>query len=68
MKKIVMFAAFVAAMATFSVANAQDTKTKKCTKTEQCDKKCKKETCKNEACAKNECKDCQCGKKECKKG
>lgn len=74
MKKMVMFATFIAAMATFTVANAQDTKTKKSNKTEQCEKDCKKkeaccksDSCKNEACAKAKCKDCKCEKKKCKK-
>ena len=61
MKKLMMCAAFIAAMATFSTANAQDTKTKKC------QKKCDKATCKNAECKKAECKDCKCAKKECKK-
>ncbi|WP_455672308.1 hypothetical protein [Phocaeicola sp.] len=71
MKKLMMCAAFIAAMATFTTAGAQDTKTTKCTKTEQCqkkcDKKCDKATCKNAECKKAECKDCKCAKADCKK-
>ncbi|MGL5958992.1 MAG: hypothetical protein ACRCZZ_10485, partial [Phocaeicola sp.] len=51
MKKMVMCAAFIAAMATYGTANAQDVKTKSCTKSEQCDKKCSKE---DKKCSKEE--------------
>lgn len=67
MKKMMMFAAFVVAMATFTTVNAQDTKDKKCTKTEKCEKKCTKAECKSAECKKADCKDCKCGKGECKK-
>lgn len=67
MKKIMMCAAFIAAMATFTTVSAQDTKDKKCTKTEKCEKKCTKADCKSAECKKAECKDCKCGKGECKK-
>lgn len=39
MKKIVMCAAFIAALAIYTTASAQEAKTKPATKTEQCSKK-----------------------------
>lgn len=75
MKKIMLCAAFIAAMGIFTTANAQEPK--KCTKTEQCCQKkcdknekcaqaCCKENCKNADCKKNECKNCTCDKAKCK--
>lgn len=72
MKKIMMCAAFIAAMGLFTTVNAQE-KAKKCTKTEQCEKKCdqakKDKCCKAEGCTKADCKktDCKDCKKDCKK-
>ena len=63
MKKLMMCAAFIAAMATFTTAGAQDVKTKKCPRTEQCSKQCA-----NADCKKAECKDCKCGSAVCKDG
>lgn len=70
MKKFLMCAAFVAAMAMFGTVNAQDAKkAPKAQKpaTEQCTKKCDKKDakcCKTDAkCAK---KDAKCCKKNCK--
>lgn len=59
MRKVIVCAAFIAAMGLFTTANAQDVKTKKTTETEQCTKKCdSKSDCKKDAkCAKAECKD-----------
>lgn len=63
MKKLMMCAAFIAAMATFTTVNAQDVKTKKCPRTEQCCKQCGNADCKKAAC-----KDCKCDKAACKDG
>lgn len=75
MKKIMICAAFIAAMGISTTVNAQEPK--KCTKTEQCcqkkcdnERKCKqaccKENCQNDECKKNECKKCTCDKAQCK--
>lgn len=75
MKKIMICAAFIAAMGIFTATNAQEPK--KCTKTEQCcqkkcdkdkkcDKACCKDNCKNAECKKSDCKKCACSKQECK--
>jgi hypothetical protein len=68
MKKIMMCAAFIAAMAIFSTSNAQGVKKQKTTKTEQCDKKCEKPAGKDAKCAckKGDAKKCTCKKCTCK--
>lgn len=73
MKKLMMCAAFIAAMATFTTVNAQDVKTKKCPQTEQCCKQCGNADCKKAACKDCKainaaCKDCTCGNAVCKDG
>lgn len=68
MKKLVVCVAFIALAGIFTTSNAQDCKTKKCTKTEQCEKRCDKADCKNAECAKANCKECKCcAKSDCKK-
>lgn len=62
MKKMILSAAIVAAMALSASVYAQDTKTKKeCTKTEQKDSCCKKK----KACCKDSTKQKCAEKKEC---
>ncbi|WP_099462982.1 hypothetical protein [Parabacteroides provencensis] len=80
MKKMIMCAAFMVAMASFTVVNAQNSNAKKAAKIEQCNKKCGKEcdkfcdnaTCKAEGCQAGNCiKDksaCQKDAKACCKG
>lgn len=75
MRKIMMCAAFIAAIGLFTTTNAQEPQ-KECTKSEQCcqkkcdnDKKCDKaccKDCKNVDCQKAECKQCTCDKAKCK--
>lgn len=72
MKKMIMCAAFMVAMASFTVVNAQDSNAKKAAKTEQCEKKCDKKcdkACDNATCKAEGCKSGNCSKDQsaCKK-
>jgi hypothetical protein len=65
MKRFLMCAAFVAALATFTTVSAQTAPAKKAPQKEQCDKACKKADAK---CCKADAKCCKAGAKCCKKG
>ncbi|MGL4851906.1 MAG: hypothetical protein ACRC3Z_04590 [Phocaeicola sp.] len=61
MKKVMICAAFIAAMATYTTAAAQDAK-KECTKSEKCEKKCDSKD-KKEGCCKTKKADKKADKK-----